>query len=287
MLRFVPPASRLCARERGADVQTLLVGRGTSARQRVVPRVRHRGRPRRPPRSGDGDEPRLQRHELPRASRCCGPFLPWPGFRSRSSSGPRMEQTVVSIIFLGAFFTVVLNVLGGVETIDVRYLPGRALDGSAPLAAVPENRAAGDVAVDLHRGGHRHGAHLGNRGRRRDDRQHPGRPRLHDVAGVRRRQDRPHHRQHGQHRPRGSPLQCPDLAGRPPTATPWLAAWRDDAGGALYQERRQGLRSGRRQRCRAAGVSLDIAAGRILRRRRAVRLRQDDPARTASRASTR
>src|SRR5262249_18050755 len=34
---------------------------------------------------------------------------------------PTMEQTIVSIIFLGAFFTVVLNVLGGVEAIDVNY----------------------------------------------------------------------------------------------------------------------------------------------------------------------
>jgi NitT/TauT family transport system permease protein len=33
-----------------------------------------------------------------------------------------VEQTVISIIFLGSFFTVVINVLGGVETLDVRYL---------------------------------------------------------------------------------------------------------------------------------------------------------------------
>jgi NitT/TauT family transport system permease protein len=35
---------------------------------------------------------------------------------------PTLEQTVVSIIFLGSFFTVVINVLGGVETLDIRYL---------------------------------------------------------------------------------------------------------------------------------------------------------------------
>ena len=35
---------------------------------------------------------------------------------------PTVEQTVVSIIFLGSFFTVVINVLGGVETLDIRYL---------------------------------------------------------------------------------------------------------------------------------------------------------------------
>ncbi|HYX67123.1 MAG TPA: ABC transporter permease [Burkholderiales bacterium] len=35
---------------------------------------------------------------------------------------PTVEQTVVSIIFLGCFFTVVINVLGGVETLDIRYV---------------------------------------------------------------------------------------------------------------------------------------------------------------------
>ena len=35
---------------------------------------------------------------------------------------PTMEQTVISVIFLGSFFTVVINVLGGVETVDVRYV---------------------------------------------------------------------------------------------------------------------------------------------------------------------
>jgi len=35
---------------------------------------------------------------------------------------PTMEQTVISIIFLGSFFTVVINVLGGVETLDIRYV---------------------------------------------------------------------------------------------------------------------------------------------------------------------
>ena len=35
---------------------------------------------------------------------------------------PTMEQTVISVIFLGSYFTVVINVLGGVETVDVRYV---------------------------------------------------------------------------------------------------------------------------------------------------------------------
>lgn len=35
---------------------------------------------------------------------------------------PTIEMTVVSVIFLGSFFTVVINVLGGVETLDSRYL---------------------------------------------------------------------------------------------------------------------------------------------------------------------
>ena len=35
---------------------------------------------------------------------------------------PTMEQTVISVIFLGSYFTVVINVLGGVETVDLRYV---------------------------------------------------------------------------------------------------------------------------------------------------------------------
>ena len=45
---------------------------------------------------------------------------------------PTMEQTIVSIIFLGAFFTVVLNVLGGVEAIDVTYRRAALSMGARP-----------------------------------------------------------------------------------------------------------------------------------------------------------
>ncbi|HXJ80453.1 MAG TPA: ABC transporter permease [Candidatus Methylomirabilis sp.] len=45
---------------------------------------------------------------------------------------PTMEQTIVSIIFLGAFFTVVLNVLGGVEAIDVNYRRAAVSMGARP-----------------------------------------------------------------------------------------------------------------------------------------------------------
>lgn len=45
---------------------------------------------------------------------------------------PTMEQTIVSIIFLGAFFTVVLNVLGGVEAIDPSYRRAALSMGARP-----------------------------------------------------------------------------------------------------------------------------------------------------------
>jgi NitT/TauT family transport system permease protein len=45
---------------------------------------------------------------------------------------PTMEQTVISIIFLGSFFTVVINVLGGVETLDRRYLRAALSMGATP-----------------------------------------------------------------------------------------------------------------------------------------------------------
>ncbi len=45
---------------------------------------------------------------------------------------PTMEQTVVSVIFLGSFFTVVINVLGGVETLDIRYLRAALSMGATP-----------------------------------------------------------------------------------------------------------------------------------------------------------
>ncbi|HEY7239367.1 MAG TPA: ABC transporter permease [Burkholderiales bacterium] len=45
---------------------------------------------------------------------------------------PTMEQTVISVIFLGSFFTVVINVLGGVETIDTRYVRAALSMGASP-----------------------------------------------------------------------------------------------------------------------------------------------------------
>jgi NitT/TauT family transport system permease protein len=45
---------------------------------------------------------------------------------------PTIEQTVVSIIVLGSFFTVVINVLGGVEAIDVNYRRAAVSMGARP-----------------------------------------------------------------------------------------------------------------------------------------------------------
>jgi NitT/TauT family transport system permease protein len=45
---------------------------------------------------------------------------------------PTIEQTVVSIIFLGSFFTVVINVLGGVEAIDVNHRRAALSMGARP-----------------------------------------------------------------------------------------------------------------------------------------------------------
>lgn len=45
---------------------------------------------------------------------------------------PTVEQTVVSIIFLGSFFTMVINVLGGVEAIDENYRRAALSMGAGP-----------------------------------------------------------------------------------------------------------------------------------------------------------
>jgi NitT/TauT family transport system permease protein len=45
---------------------------------------------------------------------------------------PTVEQTVVSIIFLGSFFTMVINVLGGVEAIDINYRRAALSMGARP-----------------------------------------------------------------------------------------------------------------------------------------------------------
>lgn len=45
---------------------------------------------------------------------------------------PTMELTVVSVIFLGSFFTVVINVLGGVENLDIRYVRAAVSMGATP-----------------------------------------------------------------------------------------------------------------------------------------------------------
>jgi NitT/TauT family transport system permease protein len=45
---------------------------------------------------------------------------------------PTMEQTVVSILFLGAFFSVLINILGGVEAIELSYLRAAHSLGARP-----------------------------------------------------------------------------------------------------------------------------------------------------------
>ena len=42
---------------------------------------------------------------------------------------PTQELAIIFITFLGAFFTIVINVIGGARSIDVRYFQAAQLDG--------------------------------------------------------------------------------------------------------------------------------------------------------------
>ena len=82
---------------------------------------------------------------------------------------PTQELSITFIIFLGAFFTIVINVIGGARSIDIRLLPGGALDG---LDATGTSSAASSCPACCPRSssaGGRHGHHLEGGGRGRDD----------------------------------------------------------------------------------------------------------------------
>ncbi|MEI9915108.1 MAG: hypothetical protein WDN29_04110 [Methylovirgula sp.] len=82
---------------------------------------------------------------------------------------PTQELSIDFVIFLGAFYTIVLNVLGGGQVDRSAPDSGRALDGRNALEYFPPNSASRHPAFDLHRYGSGHRNHLGGGRRRRDD----------------------------------------------------------------------------------------------------------------------
>ncbi len=92
---------------------------------------------------------------------------------------PTNEMSIAFVTFLGAFFTIVINVLGGARTIDVRYLRAAQSMGASQWHLFWRIILPGHTAFDLHWRGGGHGHHLGSGGCRRDDlgRRHTGRRR--------------------------------------------------------------------------------------------------------------
>ena len=136
---------------------------------------------------------------------------------------PTQEMSITFVTFLGAFFTIVINVLGGARSIDVRYYQAAQSMGSSQLGHLPPHRAARNAAVDPRRIRGRHGNHVGSRrgggndfGRRQPDRRHVRRrPRLLHLELVRRRVLPADRRRHGEHRHRGFHVERASEAARP------------------------------------------------------------------------
>ncbi len=61
---------------------------------------------------------------------------------------PTQELSIDFVIFLGAFYTIVINVVGGARAIDIRSDPSRALDGRLALEHLSQNCAARCTALD-------------------------------------------------------------------------------------------------------------------------------------------
>ena len=56
---------------------------------------------------------------------------------------PTQELSIDFVIFLGAFYTIVLNVLGGADAIDVRYFQAARSMGAVALERLPPHHPAG------------------------------------------------------------------------------------------------------------------------------------------------
>ena len=88
---------------------------------------------------------------------------------------PTQELSIAFVTFLGAFFTVVINVIGGAQSIDVRYFQAARSMGSR-AGNLPPHHPARHAALDHRRRHGRHRHHLGGGGRGGDDfgRRQPG-----------------------------------------------------------------------------------------------------------------
>jgi NitT/TauT family transport system permease protein len=134
---------------------------------------------------------------------------------------PTQEMSITFVTFLGAFFTIVINVLGGARSIDVRYYQAAQSMGSSnwdifrrivlpgTLPSILVGSAVGMgitwevvVAAEMI-------------GRRQPDRRHVGRrPRLLHLELVRGRVLPADRRRHGEHRHRGVHLERASAAPR-------------------------------------------------------------------------
>ena len=82
---------------------------------------------------------------------------------------PTQELSIDFVIFLGAFYTIVLNVLGGAEAMDPRLIQVARSMGASRWKHLPSARRQGGLAVDPRRHGRQHRHNLGGRRGGRDD----------------------------------------------------------------------------------------------------------------------
>ena len=254
--------------------------------------LRGRADHRHPVRPDAGGETGTSAKSSSRLSRSCGPIPPLAWVPASLIFWPTNELSIAFVTFLGAFFTIVINVARR-RTHHRHPLPaGRPVDGRQPMGPVLEHHPARHATLDFHRRGRRHGHHLGGGGRRRDDlrRWHAGRRRprflhlelLHRrlVAPDRRRHDLDRHcRLSVEHARSACSAIAPCLGG---TCSDWSA---DDAKtdrrrgrsaprgrlalramaiqGRSSSGRQQGLRRGGERQEVIKDLSLEIAPGEL------------------------
>ena len=82
---------------------------------------------------------------------------------------PTQELSIAFVTFLGAFYTIVINVLGGAKSIDRRFFQAAQSMGASQWDLFPPRNIPCDAAIHRSWISSGHGDHLGSSGCRRND----------------------------------------------------------------------------------------------------------------------
>ena len=97
-----------------------------------------------------------------RCLRCCDHIPPLAWVPAAIIFWPTQELSIAFVTFLGAFFTIVINVIGGAQSIDVRYFQAARSMGSSTVRYFSTHNPSGRITVDRRWRDRRYWHHLGS-----------------------------------------------------------------------------------------------------------------------------